>query len=106
MASTLKAGDRVLYSVNGTLYNALVLGATEGHHSGTGSFGTHPTILTVVSELTEGKKTGFVVEPVTEIPLEDWKSADATQASINGYIESQVDGDDFPEPHMEVPAAT
>jgi hypothetical protein len=164
MANTLKAGDRVLYSVNGTLYNALVLGATEGRHSGTGNFGTHlkivyvdpqgvpalPTILTGISELADGKKTGFVVEPVTEIPLDDWKSAvahsgpmggevvsieagaanmqrtdpsasdldaiadeqkaaiatDTSQASIDGYIESQVAGDDFPEPHMEAPAAT
>jgi hypothetical protein len=32
-------------------------------------------------------------------------ATDATQASINGYIKSQVDGDDFPEPHMEAPAA-
>jgi len=257
MASTLKVGDRVLYSVNGTLYNALVLGATEGRHSGTGNFGTHlkivyvdpqgvpalPTILTGVSELVEGKKTGFVIDlgwrtdskavnemfdaqnrtekdlaearhmaevyrsaykvaarnlncaeyslkqfllspekrdkfprgfslgadldrdgkPIiidigghSPIPVlgtvgeDDWKSAvahsgpmggevvsieagaanmqrtdpsasdldaiadeqkaaiatDTSQASIDGYIESQVAGDDFPEPHMEVPAAT
>lgn len=137
MASTLKAGDRVLYSVNGTLYNALVLGATEGRHSGTGNFGTHlkivyvdpqgvpalPTILTGVSELAEGKKTGFVIGlsiPITgTVGEDDWKSAvahsgpmggevvsiEAGAMNMNRYIESQVAGDDFPEPCMEAPAA-
>ena len=178
MANTLQAGDLVQYWIEGTIYNALVVGATHEPYLNLSLIYIDPergVIRVGAVELTEGKTTGFVLRtdlylfsPVRQeldeyktryamnppsIPItgtvgeDDWKSAvahsgpmggevvsieagavnmqrtdqsnldaiadeqkaaiatDATQASINGYIKSQVDGDDFPEPHMEAPAA-
>ena len=154
MENNLKAGDLVQYWIEGTIYNALVVGATHEPYLNLIYIDPERGVIRVGAvELTEGKTTGFVLRtdsiPITgTVGEDDWKSAvahsgpmggevvsieagavnmqrtdqsnldaiadeqkaaiatDATQASINGYIESQVDGDDFPEPHMEVPAAT
>jgi hypothetical protein len=170
MANTLQAGDLVQYWIEGTIYNALVVGATHEPYLNLIYIDPERGVIRVGAvELTEGKTTGFVLRthlylfspdgkeidrmnppsiPITgTVGEDDWKSAvahsgpmggevvsieagavnmqrtdqsnldaiadeqkaaiatDATQASINGYIESQVDGDDFPEPHMEAPAA-
>lgn len=162
MANTLQAGDLVQYWIEGTIYNALVVGATHEPYLNLIYIDPERGVIRVGAvELTEGKTTGFVLRtdltryamnppsiPITgTVGEDDWKSAvahsgpmggevvsieagavnmqrtdqsnldaiadeqkaaiatDATQASINGYIKSQVDGDDFPEPHMEAPAA-
>lgn len=156
MANTLQAGDLVQYWIEGTIYNALVVGATHEPYLNLIYIDPERGVIRVGAvELTEGKTTGFVRYAMNppSIPItgtvgeDDWKSAvahsgpmggevvsieagavnmqrtdqsnldaiadeqkaaiatDATQASINGYIKSQVDGDDFPEPHMEAPAA-
>lgn len=71
----LKTGDRVIYAFNDQRYNALVANVVEGFNRGTGVTGTHitlayiqqglklPTVVTGVTELTEGKKVGFLLEP-------------------------------------------
>ena len=163
MANTLQAGDLVQYWIEGTIYNALVVGATHEPYLNLIYIDPERGVIRVGAvALTEGKTTGFVLRdeyktryamnppsiPITgTVGEDDWKSAvahsgpmggevvsieagavnmqrtdqsnldaiadeqkaaiatDATQASINGYIKSQVDGDDFPEPHMEAPAA-
>lgn len=70
----LKTGDRVIYAFNDQRYNALVANVVEGFNRGTGVTGTHitlayiqqglklPTVATGVTELTEGKKVGFLLD--------------------------------------------
>lgn len=67
MENNLKAGDLVQYWIEGTIYNALVVGSTHEPYLNLIYIDPERGVIRVGAvELTEGKTTGFVI-PIQEI---------------------------------------